>query len=368
MLLETDVAVIGGGLVGISVGYGLSLQNVESVVLDEGDGAIRASRGNFGLVWVQGKGLAFAPYTDWALRAVEQWPELSQRLLSETGIDVGLVQAGGLYFCRTPEALAKRAEDLRLIKARHHGPYEYEVLDNAGARKLVPQLGSGIAGATYSKYDGQADPLRLLQALHRAYRQRQGRYLPDHGVLGIDRQGEKFVLTTRRGEIRAERIVLASGLGNAMLGDLLGTPIPVKPIRGQILVTERLPPMLGYAIEQVRQTVDGTLMIGSSWEDVGFDVSTTHEDGCRMARDAVALFPCLADVRVIRSWAALRIISPDASPIYEEVVPGAFLVTCHSGVSLAAIHAFETARWIGEGGIPDRMKAFGRERFRSQVN
>ncbi len=83
MLLETDVAVIGGGLVGISVGYGLSLQNVESVVLDEGDGAIRASRGNFGLVWVQGKGLAFAPYTDWALRAVEQWPELSQRLLSE---------------------------------------------------------------------------------------------------------------------------------------------------------------------------------------------------------------------------------------------------------------------------------------------
>jgi glycine/D-amino acid oxidase-like deaminating enzyme len=77
----------------------------------------------------------------------------------------------------------------------------------------------------------------------------------------------------------------------------------------------------------------------------------------------LSFFPVLKDVHIIRSWAALRIISPDAAPIYEEVVPGAFLVTCHSGISLAAIHAFETAAWIGEGSIPGAMAAFSLRRF-----
>ena len=70
-----------------------------------------------------------------------------------------------------------------------------------------------------------------------------------------------------------------------------------------------------------------------------------------------------AAIRIIRSWSALRIITPDAAPVYEEVAPGAFLVTCHSGVSLAAIHAFETAGWIVDGTIPAAMEAFSLKRF-----
>ena len=363
MLLETEVAVIGGGIVGVSIGYGLALQNVDSMVLDEGDGAIRASRGNFGLVWVQGKGLALPAYTGWALRAVEQWPELSRQLQSSTGIDVALTRSGGLYFCKTQEALENRASDLAQIRAQHDGPYEYEILDNAAIRKLVPEIGPDVAGASHTTYDGQADPLRLLHALHRAYRLRGGRYLPGNGVLAIEKKGEKFVLKTAQCQILASRIVLASGLGNAALGNHLGRQIPIKPIRGQIMVTERLPPVFHFAMEQARQTADGTIMIGSSWEDVGFDVNTTFEHGGRMARAAIEFFPFLSSVRIIRSWAALRVISPDASPIYDEIVPGAFLVTCHSGVSLAAIHAFESSRWIADGRIPEAMKPFGLDRF-----
>lgn len=360
---ETDVAVIGGGLVGISIGYGLALRSVDSVVLDEGDGAIRASRGNFGLVWVQGKGLALPAYTSWAMRAVEHWPQFARQLALETEIDVGLTQKGGLYLCRTPEAMAQRSNDLSTVRSRFNGPYEFDMLDSAAIRKLVPEIGSDFAGASYSKYDGQANPLRLLHALHRGYARREGRYLADRGVLDIGHRGDKFVLTTASGQVVANRIVLASGLGNAALGDKLGVAIPVKPVRGQIMVTERLPQMFHLAIEQVRQMEDGTLLIGGSWEDVGLDLSTTFEVTRRIADDALSFFPFLKDVRIVRSWAALRIISPDAAPIYEEVVPGAFLVTCHSGVSLAAIHAFETAGWIGAGCIPTEMGDFSLKRF-----
>ncbi len=365
MQLETDVAVIGGGLVGISVAYGLALQKVDSVVLDEGDRAIRASRGNFGLVWVQGKGLGLPAYTGWAIRAVEQWPEFAARLEFETGIEVALSQNGGLFLCRTPDALAQRACDLQAVKSRFDGTYDYDILDNDAVRRLVPEFGPEAAGASYSRYDGQANPLRLLQALHRGYAQHGGRCVSDSGVLDIEPSGTKFVLRTESGKVVARRIVLASGLGNAGLGDKLGVPIPVEPVRGQILVTERLPPLFDLAIEQVRQMNEGTLLIGGSWEEVGFDLNTTFDVTRRIAEDAMCFFPFLKDVRIVRSWAALRIITPDAAPIYEEVVPGAFLVTCHSGVSLAAIHALETARWIGEGRIPEQMWAFSLKRFGS---
>ena len=363
MHLETEVAVIGGGLVGISLGYGLALQNIDSVVLDEGDDAIRASRGNFGLVWVQGKGLTLPAYTGWALRAFEQWGQFARQLEKETELNVALEQNGGLYFCRTKEALAERAANLATVKAQYDGPYDYDILDNSTVRKLLPEIGPSVAGASYSKYDGQCNPIRLLQALHRAYANRGGGYHPGNSVIGIERKAGKFILTTAKGKVVAERIALASGLGNATLGTMLGVDIPVKPVRGQMLVTERVPKLFDYAMEQVRQTDDGTLMLGGSWEDVGFDLTTTFDVTKRIADDATHFFPLLNDVRIIRSWSALRIITPDAAPIYEEVAPGAFLVTCHSGVSLAAIHAYETAKWIAEGRIPKAMRPFGLHRF-----
>jgi len=363
MHIEADVAVIGGGLVGISIAYGLALQRIDSVVIDEGDSAVRASRGNFGLVWVQGKGLALPAYTGWAIRAAELWPDLAQRLGSRTGIDVSLDQSGGLFFCLTPDAMEQRAADLQTVKEQYGAPYHFEMLDNKELKKLVPEVGDDVAGASYSRYDGHANPIRLLQALHRAYVDLGGRYAPGEGVIGLEQRGGKFVVRTQTRTILATRIVLSAGLGNAGLGDLLGKAVPVKPIRGQIIVTERVRPIFTKAMEQVRQTDNGSIMIGSTWEDVGFDTATTMEANRQMAADAVRLFPILANIRAVRSWSALRIMSPDASPIYEELVPGAFLVTCHSGVSLAAIHSFEVAKWIADGHIPGSMAPFSLSRF-----
>src|SRR5438477_11814037 len=168
------------------------------------------------------------------MRAVEEWPELDHQLEVETEIDVALEQRGGLYICRTAEALAQRAADLATVRARHNGPYHYEILDGDAIRKMVPEIGPDVAGASYSKYDGQSNPIRLLQALHRGYARRGGRYAADNGVIGIERKEDKFILATARGQVVARRIALASGLGNALLGEMLGVTIPVKPVRGQI--------------------------------------------------------------------------------------------------------------------------------------
>lgn len=362
---DAEIAVIGGGTVALSIATGLRRLGRKTIVIDESDDAIRASRGNFGLVWVQGKGDMLAAYTPWAMGAVDLWPELTAWLRALTGIDVVLEQPGGVYLCRTEADLAARTAKMRTVAGNYAGTYEYEMLGNRALRDLVPRIGTEVAGGSYSRYDGQADPLRLFHALHRAYRKLGGDYLAGAGVSDITPTASGYRMQTARADIHADRIVLAGGLGNADLGRMLGVDIPVKPVRGQILVTERVPKLFGVVMEQLRHTPDGTMMIGGSWEeDSGLDTSTSYDVTRRIANDALVFFPFLKGINIVRSWSALRIISPDASPIYDEIAPGAFLVTCHSGVSLAAVHMRTVAEWIDRGSIPAKMSAFGLSRFR----
>ena len=360
---EAEIVVIGGGLVGVAVATGLRRLQRDVILLDEGDAAIRASRGNFGLVWVQGKGDLLPDYARWARNAAVIWPDLADWLKETSGIDPGLTQPGGVFMCMTDADLEARAAQMARVAERYDGAYEYEMFDNKRLRELVPQIGDKVAGASYSRYDGQANPLRLFHGLHRSFRILGGTCLADAGVTAIHAHGGGYRLETPRGEVFTGRIVLASGLGNADLGRCLGVQIPVKPVKGQIFVTERVPPLFNTVMEQIRQTEDGSLLIGTSWEDVGFDLETSPEVSARIARNALDYIPALAGLNVVRSWAALRIMSPDACPVYDEIAPGAFLVTCHSGVSLAAIHAAETAQWIAAGVVPASMRAFSLSRF-----
>jgi hypothetical protein len=76
MQREPDVAVVGGGLSGSAIAFGLAREGKRVIVLDEGDVAKRASSGNFALVWVQGKGLGMPAYTGWTMRSSNDWAQL----------------------------------------------------------------------------------------------------------------------------------------------------------------------------------------------------------------------------------------------------------------------------------------------------
>jgi len=110
---------------------------------------------------------------------------------------------------------------------------------------------------------------------------------------------------------------------------------------------------------------EGGVQIGASHEDVGFDDRETIAATARLARHAVEVFPHLARARLVRSWGALRILTPDDLPIYQRSAahPDAFLITCHSGVTLAAAHARLLPLWIeGQADAPD-LEAFSERRF-----
>jgi hydrogen cyanide synthase HcnC len=366
-----DVAVIGGGLVGAAIAYGLAGRIARLAVLDEGDVAYRASRGNFGLVWVQSKGAGKPEYGSWTLGSAREWPRLARELLESTGIDVHLAQPGGLSVLLSERERESRVDEMRRMLAQPGMPqYEWRLLDRHELRDLVPGIGPTVVGALYCRHDGHVNSLKLLRALHAALKLRGVDYRAEHGVSGITplpRGG--FDLLTPSGTLYAERIVLSSGLGNATLAQQVGLDAPVRPQRGQILVLERLQPLLAYPMTTLRQTDEGTILVGDSQEEAGFRETVGLPVLATLAQRAVLTYPALADARVVRTWAALRVLSPDCFPIYEQSsrYPGAFLATCHSGVTLAATHAFELAPAILSGKLPESLSAFSARRFDVQA-
>jgi glycine/D-amino acid oxidase-like deaminating enzyme len=362
-----DVLVVGGGLVGTAVAYGLAREGAKVTVLDEGDGGFRASRGNFGLVWIQGKGYGLSPYARWSRSSAQRWPGLAAALLEDSGVDVALRQPGGFHLCFSDAELAEREKRLSTLQAELGGDYPYQLLDAKELRERLPAVGPAVIGASYTPMDGHVNPLKLLRALHQSMQRRGVTLVSGSQISRIAPEAGGFAAHGRSAVWRAPRIVLAAGLGNRALAPQVGLHAPVAPNRGQVLVSERVAPFLHHPTINVRQTDEGSVQFGDSMEEVGFNDFTTTDVLATIARRGVRAFPLLKDVRLVRMWAALRVYSPDGFPIYEQSsqYPGAFVVTCHSGVTLAAAHALRIAPWIAGGAMPDELAAFPGGRFRA---
>jgi hydrogen cyanide synthase HcnC len=362
-----DVAVIGGGLVGSSIAWGLASEGRKVGVLDEGDLAYRASRGNFALVWVQNKGLGMPRYSAWTQKSAAAWTAFADMLLVQTGIDVAYRKPGGFHMALSEAELAHRAAQLERLHAQPGvPPYEYEILDHAAVKSMLPEAGPEVAGASFSRLDGHCNSLKLFRALNAGMQQLGATYLPDHRVDSIAHEGGEFRLATPRGTIGAAKVVLASGIGNARLGPMVGLDVPVRPQRGQLIVTEKTAPFLHYPVSTVRQTDEGGVMLGDSQEEAGLDPAVGQAVISVLADRAVRMFPRLASLNIVRSWAALRVMTQDGFPIYDQSrqFPGAFVATCHSGVTLAAAHALMLAPHIAAGALPaDPFETFSSRRF-----
>ncbi|WP_175950859.1 FAD-dependent oxidoreductase [Burkholderia sp. BCC0405] len=359
-----DFAVVGGGLVGMAIAYGLAKRGQRVVVLDGEDSSFRAARGNFGLIWVSGKGRKQPDYGRWSLESSHLWPAFAEELEAASGLSLGYSKPGGLNIALTEESLSASIENVDYLY-RQDARLGYEVLDHRQLKALVPEIADDVVGAVYSANDGHVSPLYTLRALFAAFERAGGIYVPNATVATIDGSTGGYRLDTGTATFRSARIVLCAGLGNRDLAPMVGLDAPVVPLRGQILVTERVRPFLHYPTLSVRQTAEGSVLLGESAEDVGMDAGVSADIVAHIARKAVKPFPLMHSVNVVRAWGALRVMTPDSMPIYEEspTCPGAFLATCHSGVTLAAAHCERLVPWLLGGQRPPILDYFHARRF-----
>lgn len=367
IVMKPEYIVVGGGVVGCALAYGLLKAGHHVTVLDGGDCAHRASRGNFGLVWLSSKGLDAPHYAAWTRRSVNLWRGLADELEALTGESLHLVQQGGYDFHFSQEEMQAKVAQYRHLREVLGTAHPFEVWDRERLLHEEPEIGPQVVGAIYGPEDGHVNPLKLLKVYTQAIRKLGGNIITGVTATRIDKQkDEKFYVELDIGErLRSDKLILAAGLGAAKLGPQLGFAAPVKPQRGQVLITEKMQKKIYRPSGIIRQVDEGGIQIGDSKENVGLDDGETMAVTAAIAERAIAVYPFLAQTRIVRSWGAIRIISPDGLPIYQQsaTYSGAYLVSCHSGITLAAAHSFLLPHWLeGSADAPD-LELFSEDRF-----
>lgn len=366
--MRQDFFIVGGGVVGTALAYGLAREGQRVTLLDADDNALRASRGNAGLTWVQGKGMGMPRYAELSLDSVEAWPAFAAELHRRTGIDLEYEQHGGVDLCLdAEEAYARQAEyrELQASSERLHREFRWEYLERDALLPLLPGLGDSVPGGTWSPHDGHCNPLFLLRALYAACRDLGVDIRHASPVDRLSKTASGFSANLRNDRVEAERCIIAAGLGARQLAPQLGLSGDVFPLRGQMLITERLPRVNQLPTPQIRQTATGGYLIGDTHERAGHDKGVTLPMMQTLADKAVRIFPFLRSARLVRAWGALRVMTADGYPLYERstTCPGAYNVNCHSGITLAAFHADTLARAILDDRLHTQFPQFSGARF-----
>ncbi|HXG42275.1 MAG TPA: glycine oxidase ThiO [Dehalococcoidia bacterium] len=328
---ESDVVVIGGGVIGCAVAHSLAAYGLRVSLLERGGLAEEASGAAAGMLAPLAEAHGPGPFLELCLASLALFPALARELAEATGLDVGLSLCGLLRVALT----AEEEDSLRRRYAwqRDTGlPLAW--LDGAEARGLEPALSLRTRGAVLSEAEGQVDPQLLVHALARAAQAHGARILLSTPVLGIVRRGRRVLgVRTPRGIVRAQQVVVAAGPWTGRLLAGMGLRVPTPPRRGQMLAYRGRPIRRivwgaeGYLVPKAT----GVTYAGATVEAVGFRRRTTQRGLQRLRRMARSLVPSLARSEVAAAWAGLRPGSPDGLPIIGPV-PG------WEGLSVASGH------------------------------
>ena len=358
-----DVVIIGGGIVGCAAAWYLSQTGVRVQVIEQHRVGAHASGGSAGILSPSGE-----PEPTGALcrLGLETHAAIAPQLLEQTRIDVEF-QREGVLVPLLPEEMPPRD--------RERSP-ETQWLDAAELRDLEPGLAPNFAGAWYFPQEGQVNTGRLTHALAEGAARYGATFCEGVSVVGLRRDGERVTgVRTTAGNISAQAVVLAAGAWSGTLGDALGVPLPVYPVKGQIVWAQARPipvrrPVFALGYYLVPKPEMG-IAIGATIEDAGFSETPTLAATSTLIDAAIQTCPTMAEATLLRAWAGVRPASGDGIPFLGPVpsMPGLILATGHfrEGILMGPITGQLVANWVLGRPQPLDMRAFGVERDPSRA-
>ena len=406
---HVDVAIVGGGIVGISTAYYLARQGARVAVFEKGELACEQSSRNRG--WIRTL-LRDLPEVPAAVRSATLWRELQAQA------DVGLRESGILYLARDRAQLQSQASWLD-----RSGFQGARMLDAEATRAMLPPTGVAWSGSLYSATDAVAEPALATAAIAGLAREKGCQVFERTAVRGIRRTGDRVTgLFTEQGEVHADKVLVAGGAWSRMICGNLGVELPQLKVRASVLRAASPASDLDLTVNggdfTCRRGADGHYVISqfnASYADIvpdsfrllrqylptwlankalvrlrlgsefmrewrmprrfGVDAPTPYEryrvlDPTPARRTAQALekltaaFPSFADARILAMWSGYIDVMPDAMPVIEAVAsrPGLYVATGFSG------HGFGIAPAVGEAMatlMDGRTPAFDLAPFRS---
>lgn len=363
--MNTDVVVIGGGVIGLGIAWRAAQAGLGVTLVDPEPrgGASWAAAGMLAPVTEVGYGEE--PLLRLNLRAARRWPEFAAELTAATGDDLGFHTSGTLL-------VALDADDNAALTPVHD--YQRELglaarrLRGRELRGLEPLLTPAVRGGVLAEGDHRVDPRAVTGALLDAARDAGTRFADRRAIRLATAGGRATGVHLDDGTlVSADRVVLAAGCWSGGIDGIPpGLVPPVRPVKGQI-VTLRDPSGTRFMERTVRgmvrgQTVylvprdDGRVVVGATVEEMGFDTRVTAGGVSRLLRDGAALVPAIEELDLAEARAGLRPGSPDNLPmIGESGMPGLAVAAGHyrNGMLLAPVTADAIAELLTTGAAPE---------------
>ena len=387
-MLESEVTVIGGGVIGTSIAYYLSREKREVVLLEKDHLASEASGACDGFIALQTK--RSGPYLDLALKSAEMFDKLTEEL----GTTIEHRKEGGMIVIEEGSQL-----DLmeKFVHSQRQAGLDVDMLGCEEAQKLEPALSNHIAGATYCPHDSLVNPMLLTFAFALAAKRRGARICTGTEVLSIKTERNRIKsVVTNVFELKTKTVVNAAGVFAPSIGAMVGISVPIKPRRGQIVVTEPSPRFINRGLNDakyllaklypdliggsedeldrltgglaVEQTDPGNILLGSTREFVGYDKSITIEGITAIVRRSTRIIPRLKQLCAIRAFAGLRPYTPDGLPIVDSLdSPEGFVIASGhegDGIALSPITGKTVAELIIDGKPDPMLRTFALNRFK----
>jgi D-amino-acid dehydrogenase len=358
-----DVAIVGGGVIGVCCAYYLSQTGMKVLLIEKGEIASGCSHGNGGLIvpshamplaspgalgeglrWMLDPGSPFyiKPRLDpdlfqWLVRfalasresvLLRSLPVLRDLLFASAGLyrelgdtsgfDFGYQRDGSLWVCLSQERLEREKKEVQLFE-RFQIPVQ--VLDHGQVHDLEPALLAGVIGGVFYPNDGHIDPLRFVTGLADKARMQGVEISTDTEVIGFETSnGQVAAIRTTRGNVRAKQVVLAAGSWSPEVARALKLRIPIQAAKGYSITLEnpepapRLPLLFGEARVVVNPLGHG-LRLAGTLEMTGMDLSINTRRVEAIRRSCSAYLPGIPEAKVIETWRGLRPCTPDGLPI-----------------------------------------------------
>ncbi|MBV8114842.1 MAG: FAD-dependent oxidoreductase [Silvibacterium sp.] len=293
---RTEVAIAGGGIIGLSAALELADAGLRVTIFDRGRGMAEASSAAAGML------AASDPENPAALRPLA---ELSARLYPK-------------FLERIEELSGERVpiRTRRVIQGMLELPEDFQELTEAELETAAP----GIVTEElrfFSLDEESLDPRDLAAALPKAARAMGITLLEDTEITEVRERGGEIEIDTSAGRWVAEKFIHASGAWAARLSGL-----PITPRKGQMVMVEEQGPALARVVLRSPGVYlvprgDGRVVIGATVEDAGFDKQVEQKAIAGLLDKAAALWPPVRESRMVESWAGLRPATPDGLPVID---------------------------------------------------
>jgi len=352
--MKDKVIIIGGGIIGCSTAYYLAKEGKQVVLIEKKDICAETSSSCDQAILLQTK--QPGPLLEYANESAYIYKNLE----TELNKDIEYKNEGGMIVFENEEHKTVMTD---LVNRQREFGLDVGLISSEEAQKKQPGISKHILGSTWSKQDAKVNSYKLTFAFAQAAVEYGAKIITDESVKEIIEKNKKVKgVITNKDTYYADKVVVAAGVWSSELLKKFNINLPIKPRKGHILVTEKLPPIMksnflsaSYILAKggnnnsntreqelgvglvMGQTKSGNVLIGGSREFKGYDTQISTEIIQLISQEALKVLPFFKNIDIIRTFTGFRPYTPDKLPIMGEIneLKGLYINSGHEGDGIA---------------------------------